>query len=156
MTTLHLICGLPGAGKTTLAKELAAATGALRLCPDEWLAGLEIDLYDEPARDRLERRLVRLAAELLTAGLSVILEYGFWSRLERDRLHDLARELGVRVELHALVLPIDELWSRIERRNRSDAWRAAPITRAHLEEWATLFEVPTSDELARYDAPTPR
>lgn len=154
--TLHLICGLPGAGKTTLAKELAAATGAIRLCPDEWLTDLEIDLYDEPARDRLERRLIRLATELLSRGLSVILEYGFWSRLERDRLHGLARELGVRVELHALVLPIDELWSRIERRNRSSEWRVAPITRAHLEEWATLFEVPTSDELARYDAPTPR
>ncbi|GAB3749645.1 P-loop nucleotide/nucleoside kinase family protein [Microlunatus parietis] len=153
--TLHLICGLPGAGKTTLAKKLAAVTGAVRLCPDEWLADLEIDLYDEPARDRLERRLVRLATELLTAGLSVILEYGFWSRLERDRLRDLARELGVRVELHAIVLPVDELWSRIERRNTSGEWRAAPITRAHLDAWARLFEAPTADELALYDAPTP-
>lgn len=154
--TLHLVCGLPGAGKTTLARELAATTGAIRFCPDEWLADLGIDLFDEPARDRLENRLLRLATELLAAGVDVILEYGFWSQAERDRLRDLARGLGVRVELHALILPIDELWSRIERRNASDQWRGAPITREHLEEWAALFEVPTSDELARYDAPAPR
>jgi predicted kinase len=35
MATLFLICGLPGAGKTTLAKEIELARPALRLCPDE-------------------------------------------------------------------------------------------------------------------------
>jgi len=35
MTTLHLTTGLPGTGKTTLAKEIEASTGAVRLTPDE-------------------------------------------------------------------------------------------------------------------------
>ena len=35
--TLLLMVGLPGAGKTTRAKELAAAYRALRLTPDEWM-----------------------------------------------------------------------------------------------------------------------
>jgi AAA domain len=34
-TTMFLIVGLPGAGKTTRAKELAAANRALRLTPDQ-------------------------------------------------------------------------------------------------------------------------
>ncbi|WP_207224098.1 AAA family ATPase [Streptomyces albidoflavus] len=35
MAELTLIVGHPGAGKTTRAKALAAATGAVRLTPDE-------------------------------------------------------------------------------------------------------------------------
>jgi predicted kinase len=38
MATLFLICGLPGASKTTLAKQLEASRSALRLCADEWIA----------------------------------------------------------------------------------------------------------------------
>ena len=34
---LHLICGLPGSGKTTLAKKIEASRGAVRFCPDEWI-----------------------------------------------------------------------------------------------------------------------
>jgi predicted kinase len=36
MATLHLMIGLPGSGKTTLAKKLEAELGALRLTPEEW------------------------------------------------------------------------------------------------------------------------
>jgi predicted kinase len=35
-----LMVGLPGAGKTTRAKELAAANRALRLTPDHWMIPL--------------------------------------------------------------------------------------------------------------------
>src|ERR1051326_6891057 len=41
---LLLMVGLPGAGKTTRAKELAAAHRALRLTPDEWM----IQLFGRP------------------------------------------------------------------------------------------------------------
>ena len=46
---LVLICGLPGAGKTTAARRLADDLPALRLCADEWMAQLGIDQYDEDA-----------------------------------------------------------------------------------------------------------
>lgn len=35
--TLHLLIGLPGSGKTTLARRLEAEHAALRLTPDEWM-----------------------------------------------------------------------------------------------------------------------
>lgn len=96
---LILLCGLPGSGKTTLARRLSAELPAVRLCPDEWLADLGADLHDERARDRLERLLWRHARDLLRLGQTVILEYGFWSRAEREEMRRGARALGAAGEL---------------------------------------------------------
>lgn len=53
MATLFLICGLPGAGKTTLAKQLENEYSAFRLCPDEWIAQILADPNDIAELDRL-------------------------------------------------------------------------------------------------------
>jgi predicted kinase len=144
---------LPGSGKTTLAKQIAPELGAVRLSPDEWKHDLGIDYYDEPGRVRLEQRLWRLAQELLQLGQTVILENGFWDREERDELRLGARALGVAVELHHLDAPVEELWRRLDARNRLGLPGAAPIARGDLERWALQFEPPDAAELARFDAP---
>ena len=150
---LILICGLPGSGKTTLAKQLAPKLRAVRLSPDEWKHDLAIDYYDEPRRVLLEARLWRLGQELLGLSQSVILENGFWARDERDELRRAARELGVPVELHYLHAPVDELWRRLEVRNERALPGAAPIERADLDRWARQFEAPDAAELALFDEP---
>ena len=152
---LVLLCGLPGAGKTTFARRLEREIRALRLSPDEWLAALGIDLWDEPARDKVERLQWELAQRVVQLGRSVILENGYWTRAEREARRLEARTLGpeVRVELHYVAAPLDELWRRIQRRNATREWRAAPITRQNLEEWARFFEPPDVGELALYDPP---
>ena len=77
---LVLLCGLPASGKTTLARELAEAYGAVRLNPDEWELALGIDPFDEGFQVRLEAQFSELAERLLMLGTSVILEWGFWAR----------------------------------------------------------------------------
>lgn len=151
--SLILLCGLPGSGKTTLAKRLADEIPAVRLCPDEWLADLGIDLFDVQARDRLEKRFSQHAQELLKLGQSVILEFGFWSRTERDEKRLSARALGAHVELHYLAAPIDELCRRLDARNEKGEPGTAQITREMLEPYAELFEAPTTDELSLFDEP---
>ena len=90
---------------------------------------------------------------LLQLGQSVILENGFWSRVERDALRLRGRALGARVELHTLNPPLDELWRRVALRNTQPDWPTAQITRAELESWAAQFESPTDAELALYNPP---
>ena len=148
---LILICGLPGSGKTTLAKQLAPKVPAVRLSPDEWKHDLGIDYYDDQRRVRLENRLWRLGQELLTLGQSVILENGFWTREERDELRLRARRLGVAVELHYLDAPVEELWRRLKLRNDEARPGAVPIQREDLQKWALQFEAPYAAERALFD-----
>ncbi len=153
MPRLILICGLPGAGKTTLARQLAEEVPAMRLCGDEWMASLGFDLHDEVARDRIEVLYWQLAQQLLRLGQSVILESGFWLRSDRDEKRLGARVLGVGVELHYLNVPIDERWRRIEARNVEGGWGVVPITRTQLELYEGFFESPERAEIDLFDVP---
>lgn len=153
MPRLILICGLPGAGKTTLARRLATELPAVRLCPDEWLADLGIDLFDEAARDRLERRFWVHTQELLRLGQTAVLEFGFWSRAERDEKRLAARALGAHVELRYLTAPVEELARRIEARFAAGEPGAVPISRELLDLYLPYFQPPTAEELALFDAP---
>jgi predicted kinase len=152
-TRLVLICGLPASGKSALARQLAPKIPAIRLNKDEWAIQLGADLWDEEFRLRLERQLWLHSQELLAQGQSVILEWGHWARVERDEKRLGARALGVGVELHYLDVPLEELIERAERRNASREWTISPITRAHFEEWATIFQPPDEEELLLFDKP---
>ena len=147
---LVLLCGLPAAGKTTLARELAQAYGAVRLNGDEWKLALGIDPFDDDARVRLERQLLALTERLLTLGTSVILEWGFWARVERDELREFGRSLGAAVELHFLDVPYDELVRRVVERTASGG---IPITADHMDAYRALFQPPTDEELSLFDPP---
>jgi predicted kinase len=151
---LILTCGLPGAGKTKRATQLAATRNAVRLTKDEWLWALGSTPWDEPVREKVESELWRLAQEILTLGVSVVLDFGLWARIERDEMRSVARGLGVGVELHYLDVPSNELWQRIELRNAEPPWDSYPISRADLDGWLRVFEAPDDAELALFD-PSP-
>src|SRR5258708_33469428 len=117
MPVLHLICGLPGSGKTTLARRLERDLPAVRLAPDEWMARIVGDGYDEAKRAAVEAVQWEIAARVLSLGVDVILENGFWSRRERDEVRARARALGAATKLHYLDVPREELLRRLAMRN---------------------------------------
>lgn len=151
--TLLLTCGLPGSGKTTLARRLAAKRDAQRFTKDEWVRDLGGDLWDEELRVRLEGKLIELAFDLLAAGRSCILDFGLWSREERDALRLRARQLGVRVELHFLDVELDELVRRTARRDADAPETAVEMSTEQLAAWASSFQKPSSAEQRLFDAP---
>jgi predicted kinase len=143
MPRLILMCGLPGAGKTTQARHLEATLPAVRLSPDEWLTGLGLSIFDIALRDRVEQLLWHHAQHLLRLGQDVILENGFWGRTERAGYRDTARTLGATVHLQYLDTPLDVLKNR----------RRDLLTEAQLDDCAAMFEAPDAAELATYDPP---
>ena len=146
---LIIICGLPGSGKTTVARSLEGKLDAVRLCPDEWMDALDINLYDEDSRGRIEALQWSIGQRLLELGLVVIIEWGTWSRSERDALRKRARALGAAVELRHVSAPRDVLLERIQHRAREEP----PIPAEAIHRWFEMFQTPTEDELALYDSP---
>ena len=145
---LIVVCGLPGSGKTTHAKHLEEALGAVRFCPDDWMQALSLSLHDEERRAQIEALQWTQAQRLLTLGQTVIIEWGTWGRSERDTLRLGARELGAAVELHYLSASVEVLWERVQRRGMEDP----PLTQEDLERSAATFEVPTIEEVGLFDA----
>ena len=143
------MCGLPGSGKTTLAKALESRLRAVRFSADEWVDALSLDLYDEETRGKIEALQWKLGQELLGLGLTVIIEWGTWGRSERDALRLGARALGAAVELHYLSAPMDVLFERIQRRGLEKP----PIERDALSRWFEIFQEPTPEEIALFDKP---
>jgi predicted kinase len=144
---LIIVCGLPGSGKTTHARQVAQNLRAVRFAPDEWMNVLEIDLWDGEARARIEKLQWMLAQDLLSLGHHVVLEWGTWTRAERDTLRTGARVLGAAVELHFLDTPVDVLFERVRSRNRE----SPPITLDDFLKWAEIFERPSAEEMALFD-----
>ncbi len=146
---LIIVCGLPGSGKTTLAKALESRLRAVRFSPDEWLDALSLNIWDEERRGKIEALQWKFGQELLALGLTIIIEWGTWGRSERDNLRLGARALGAKVELHYLSVPADVLFDRIRRRGLEKP----PIERDALSRWFETFQEPTPEEMALFDKP---
>jgi len=149
--TLILFCGLPGSGKTTLAKHLEIQGKGVRICTDDWQDSLEMNLNDDNFHEKLQKRLYDHALELLRHGQSVILEDGLWMKIERDEKLADAKKCGAKTELHFFDLTIDEIWNRLSNRNENLSHGAVHIKKEELQKCWDLFQKPTPQELAKFD-----
>jgi predicted kinase len=152
--TLFLTFGLPGSGKTTVARRLEQEHAALRLTADEWLHELHPTLSGDALdaeRDPVERVQWRVAERVLAIGGNVVLDWGLWAREERDHYRSRARSIGARVVLCVLDPPLAEIRRRLALRNAQLPGGTFTITDARLDDALTFFQRPTVAELALYD-----
>lgn len=152
---MFLLVGLPGAGKTTVARQLARDHRALRLTPDEWMIPLFGDNDADGKRAVLEGRMITIALQLLRIGTSVVLDFGCWSRDERSALRGLSARAGSTFELIYVDVDRQTQLERIGRRWTETPHETFAMTTADVDVWRAEFEPPDEAELRRTDPPDP-
>jgi predicted kinase len=160
MSTLHLVCGAAGAGKTTHALRLCEKLGALHLSIDDWMATLfGPDAPDPPQWPwiaervaRAERLILRTAVEAGRRGLPVVLDLSFLQADQRRRAAEAARGAGLGVRLHLLDPAPEERWRRVSSRNeaKGETYRVT-VTRPMFDFIEAIWQPPSPEEMAELD-----
>lgn len=157
--TLHLTVGLPGVGKTTLARKIAHEDNAVRFTLDDWMIPLFGTAWREPnaegKRDVLEGRPLWAAHEVLGAGGSVVLDFGCWTEAERWTVRAVADHASGRFRLHFVDLPEAERRARATARSESDPGSTFELSPSDHDRFADSFQAPTKAEIGAQHLPAP-
>lgn len=155
---VYVLCGLPFAGKSTLARQMTAALGLVHLEVDainreRGLGGdgreLPRAVWAATYRESF-RRLERWLAE----GRSVVYDATNFRRVMRDRLRRIAAAGGARSLVVLVGAAPEEIAARRERNRRLP--RRPDVPEASFAEVRNGFEPPGDDEIVvRYDPSRP-
>jgi len=123
IATLYCIYGNIAAGKTTLARKLAAQHGAVLLCEDEWLVRLEAEIetfddFRQHAR-RLRAAIGPHVVELLRLGVPVVLDFPANTVNDRAWIRSLFEAANAAHELHVIEAALDVCKARLRARNET-------------------------------------
>lgn len=153
MATVYLICGKLCCGKSTYAKQLKENQKAVLLSVDEIMLAV-FGLYAGEKHDEyaanVQTYLFEKSLELIQTGVSVVLDWGFWSKTARDAAKEFYRSRKIKCELHYLDVN-DVVWqARINQRNQSvvaGKTTAYIVDSALAAKFEEKFELPAKEEV---------
>lgn len=154
MAKVIAICGKICSGKSYYAAQLKEKEQAVILSCDE----LTKDLFDNDLGERHDEMALRIwyyfkkkSVELVNAGCTVILDWGFWSCENRRNLSDFYREQNILCEWHYVDVD-DETWQRnIEERNlrvlSGEGGSDYYLDEGLMGKLQSMWEEPSSEEI---------
>lgn len=154
MAKLLCICGKIGCGKTYYANRLKEQERAVILSTDEVTYDLtnnqQGEGYDEFAR-RVNLYLRKKAVEIVNAGCTVILDWGFWTKENRQEIKRYGENNGVLVEMHYIDIDDKTWYENIEKRNNEvisgNGGSSFYVDEGLLNKVSSLFEIPEKEEI---------
>jgi predicted kinase len=153
MSKVIITCGKICSGKTTYAEKLRIQRRGVVLSIDEVM----LNLFDENLGDKHDEYVAKVKAmlldkslELIEVGIEVILDWGLWTKEERQSIREFYKSNGVECEIHYLDIT-DELWQqRINLRNsqiREGKSSAYYVDDGLAEKVNSIFEKPSDSEV---------
>ncbi|MDE6591458.1 MAG: ATP-binding protein [Oscillospiraceae bacterium] len=152
MAKVMMMCGKICSGKSTYAQALRKKHNGVILSVDEiTLALFDSDVGDKHDEyvERAEKYLYEKSLEILDSGVDVILDWGFWTRVERQQARDFYGSQGIEYEFYFIDISNEEWQRRIEKRNcditekRTSAYY---VDEGLAEKFRRIFEKPGVNE----------
>lgn len=154
MSKVYLICGKICSGKTTYAKKLCRGNNAILLSVDEIMLSLFDQCCGEKLHQEYERKikdyLFTKSLEIIEKDFDVVLDWGFWTKDERDSVKEFYKSRDIECELHYIEID-EETWKyQLNKRNNEileNKTKAYYLEHNRALEFAMRFEPPCADEV---------
>ena len=153
MPKVLIMCGKICSGKSTYAEKLKLENKAVILSVDELTlalfenqAGEKLNFYVE----KLKEYFLKKSLDIVEAGADVILDWGFWTKKERDYAREFYDSRNISYQFYYMNVGIDEWKKRILKRNQEikrEQLEAYPIDKGLLSKVEKMFEEPDRKEL---------
>lgn len=150
-TTLHFFCGKPGAGKTTIAANLAQQLGAILISEDIWMTRLfgdQMKTFDDYVRlsKKLKAVIGPLVVDLLRAHQTVVLDFQANTQLGRAWFRSLFEQAGAAHVLHLVRATDETCLTQIAKRNIERPEGSHHLTEEVFNQVAAFFQAPEEAE----------
>ena len=153
MAKVFILCGKICSGKSTYSQKLRKDKKAVILSVDDITltllgqnGGDTLDVYVE----KLEQYFFQKSVEIVETGINVVLDWGFWTKTERDFAKQFYGSRGIEYEFHYISINDEEWCRRLDKRNndvlekKSDAYY---VDEGLAEKFKSIFEIPAKDEI---------
>ena len=121
MAKIIAICGKICSGKTYYANQIKQKENAVILSCDELTKELFNnnlgEKHDEMAV-KIHNYLIKKSVELVNIGCNVILDWGFWSKEDREKTTTYYKEENIEIEWHYIDVDLETWNNNIEERNK--------------------------------------
>ncbi len=146
---MYLLCGLPGSGKTTHADDLVTNKSVTKISVDDEMLkkfGIIGKDYDASKHQEYKAEIMKdiklKIADLVSAGNSLVLDFGVWKQKDRIYFRNLISENGGVCRLVYFKAGKPTLLERLNIRNNTENGSNVTITEKMLDEKIALFEEP--------------
>lgn len=154
MSKIIAICGKICSGKSYYANQMKDKENAVILSTDEATYDLidneQGEFYNAFA-ERVNKYLMKKAIEIVNAGCNVILDWGFWTKGERQETTKYFNQFGIDVEWHYVDIELSRWQQLIDERNakiqNGNGGSDFYVDEGLMEKLLSKFEVPKRDEI---------